>query len=129
MKFIVYLLGVCFLVAFTIIPIQLWSWLSFAIGICLMLFAIAYDDFYLEEEYEQVLFVDSKEIEAISQSVFDYFGDENVRDVIVYLKEDGQLSHYAITLSESFFGDKRLRDYEKNYFPYLEKIFYFRDAT
>lgn len=128
MKFILYLLGVCFLVAFTLIPVAIWSWLSFVIGICLMLASIGYGHTIVYES-PQIIYVDSKEIEAISQSVYDYFGDENVREVIVYLKEDGQLSHYAITLSERFFGDKRLRDYEKNYFPYLEKIFYFRDAA
>lgn len=128
MKFVLYILGVCFLVAFTLIPVAIWSWLSFVIGICLMLAAIGYDS-SVRHEPAQIIYVDSKEIEAISNSVYDFFGNENVKDVVVYLGEDGRVSHYTITLSESLFGSKLLREYEKNYFSYLEKIFYFSDAT
>jgi len=127
MKYVLYVLGVCFLLAFTLIPVALWSWLCFVIGVCLMLAAIWYNN--IQQLPVQVVYVDSKEIEAISSSVYDFFGNENVKDVIVYLGEDGRVSHYTITLSESLFGSKLLREYEKNYFSHLEKIFYFSDAT
>lgn len=128
MKYVLYILGVCFLLAFTLIPVALWSWLCFVIGVCLMLAAIGYDS-NVRHEPAQIIYVDSKEIEAISNSVYDFFGNENVKDVVVYLGEDGRVSHYTITLSESLFGSKLLREYEKKYFSYLEKIFYFSDAT